>query len=90
MEIRKKNILQTTKHHSVKQSKRVCPIYLFVDKSPRTVPLILIKPDLQNFVDPVDSKVEELRKTFPTPQIELLRVPRKRTKDKRITERRKG
>ena len=90
MEIRKKNILQTTKHHSVKKSKSMRPIYLYVDKSPRKVPLILIKPDLQKFVDPVDSKVEELRKTFPTPQIELLRLPRKLTKDKRITERRKG
>ena len=51
----------------------VRPIYLQTDKTPRTVPLVLLDPDLKGYVDPADSKMEKFRKTFPIPQISQLR-----------------
>ena len=47
-----------TKHHHVKHHKRVRPIYIQTEKTPRTVLLVLLKPDLQRCVDPADSKME--------------------------------
>ena len=56
-----------TKHYSAKHHKRVRRIYLHTDKTPRSVPLILLKPEIQGYVDPVDSKMEEFRETFTIP-----------------------
>ena len=79
-----------TKNHSVKHHKRVHHIYLQTDKTPRTVALVLLKPDLQGCFDPADSKMEELWKTFPITRISQLRGTRKRENDRQTTERRKG
>ena len=68
----------------------VRPIYLQTDKTPRTVPLVLLDPDLKGYVDPADSKMEKFRKTFPIPQISQLGGSRTWTKDRRTKERRKG
>ena len=77
------------KYHSEKHHKHVRPIYPKTNKTPRSVPPVLVNLDLQGFVDPSDSKMEELCKMFPIPHIEQLRrnVARKQTTDKQNTER---
>ena len=55
-----------TKHNYEKHHKRVRPIYLRLDKTPRSVPLVLLKPALHGCAD---SKMEEFQNTFPIPQI---------------------
>ena len=79
-----------TKHHYVRHHKRVRPIYIQTYKTTWTIPLVLLKPDLQGCVDPEDSNMEELRKTSPILRILRLRGSKTRTKDRRTTERRKG
>ena len=65
MEIRTKNLADDfTKHHFVKHHKRVRPIYLQTYKTPRTVPLVLLKPALQGCVDTENPKMEEFRRAF--------------------------
>ena len=64
------------KHH-----KRVRPIYLHTDKTPWIVPLALRNTSLQGSVDTADSKMEELLKTPPIPQIAPLRGARTLNKD---------
>ena len=56
-----------TKHHSIKQHKRVRPIYLQTDKMSQTLPTVLLNPSLQGCVDPEDSKMEQSRKISPIP-----------------------
>ena len=50
-------------------NKHVPLIYLNTDKTPRSVPLVLIEPALQECVYPKDSNKEGLRKTFSITQI---------------------
>ena len=57
------------KHHLSKNHKLVFPIYLHIDKTPQSVPPVLLKLALQLCVDTADSKMEESRKTFPISQI---------------------
>ena len=54
----------STKRHSAKHHKCVRPIYLQTNKIKRSVPLVLLKPALQGYFDPVDSNMEEFYKTF--------------------------
>ena len=79
-----------TKHHSIKHHKRACPIYLQTYKTPRTVPLVLLKPYLKGCVDTADSKMEEFCNTSPITQISQLRGSRTHRKGRQTTERCKG
>ena len=73
-----------TKHHSTKLHKFVCPFYLHTDKTPRSVLLVFLQPDLQGYVDSVYSKMEEFCKALLIPQIACLRGSRTRTTDIRM------
>ena len=79
-----------TKYHYIKHHKMVRPIYLQAYKMPGTVLLVLLNPELQGCVDPVDSNMEQLRNTFLIIQIAWLRVASTRTKYRRTIEIRKG
>ena len=46
-----------TKHHYEKHHKRVRPIYIYTDKTPRSVPLVLLKPLLQGCVDALTAPI---------------------------------
>ena len=46
-----------TKHHFENHHKCVCLIYLQTNKTPHSVPLVLIQTYLQGYVDPEDSNI---------------------------------
>ena len=69
MENKEKQFRISYKKHYEKHHKRVRSTYLHTDKTPRSVPLVLLKQALQGCVDPSDSKMEEFRNTFPIPRI---------------------
>ena len=46
------------KHHSANHDKLVRPIHLWKNKTPRSVPLVLLKLSLQECVNPVDSNMK--------------------------------
>ena len=51
----------------IKHHKRVRTIHMQTDKTPRKVPLVILKPDLKGCVDPKDSNIEKFRNILPIP-----------------------